>query len=85
MGASDVQTVKALLEAEAWPGPSLVIAYSPCVAHGIDMSQTMVHMRDAVHSGHWPLYRYQPGRRRARAAVPARQPHARSARSGSSP
>ena len=61
MGASDVQTVKALLEAEAWPGPSLVIAYSPCVAHGIDMSQTMVHMRDAVHSGHWPLYRYRPG------------------------
>ena len=61
MGANDVQTVKALLEADAWPGPSLVIAYSPCVAHGIDMSQTMVHMRDAVHSGHWPLYRYQPG------------------------
>ena len=61
MGANDVQTVKALLEAEAWPGPSLVIAYSPCVAHGIDMSQTMVHMRDAVHSGHWPLYRYRPG------------------------
>ena len=61
MGANDVQTVKALLEADAWPGPSLVIAYSPCVAHGIDMSQTMVHMRDAVHSGHWPLYRYRPG------------------------
>jgi pyruvate-ferredoxin/flavodoxin oxidoreductase len=61
MGANDVQTVKALLEADAWPGPSLVIAYSPCVAHGIDMSQTMVHMRDAVHSGHWPLYRYKPG------------------------
>ncbi|MET0664094.1 MAG: pyruvate:ferredoxin (flavodoxin) oxidoreductase, partial [Acidimicrobiales bacterium] len=61
MGASDVQTVKAFLEAEAWPGPALVIAYSPCVAHGIDMSQTMVHMRDAVHSGHWPLYRYRPG------------------------
>ncbi len=61
MGANDVQTVKALQEADAWPGPSLVIAYSPCVAHGIDMSQTMVHMRDAVHSGHWPLYRYQPG------------------------
>jgi pyruvate-ferredoxin/flavodoxin oxidoreductase len=61
MGANDVQTVKALLEADAWPGPALVIAYSPCVAHGIDMSQTMVHMRDAVHSGHWPLYRYRPG------------------------
>jgi pyruvate-ferredoxin/flavodoxin oxidoreductase len=61
MGGSDVQTVKALLEADAWPGPSLVIAYSPCVAHGIDMSQTMVHMRQAVQSGHWPLYRYHPG------------------------
>jgi pyruvate-ferredoxin/flavodoxin oxidoreductase len=61
MGANDIQTVKALLEAEAWPGPSLVIAYSPCVAHGIDMSETMVHMRDAVHSGHWPLYRFRPG------------------------
>ena len=41
LGASDVQTVKALLEAEAWPGPSLVIAYSTCIAHGIDMSKSM--------------------------------------------
>jgi pyruvate-ferredoxin/flavodoxin oxidoreductase len=60
VGASDRQTVKALLEAEAWPGPSLVIAYSTCIAHGFDMSGSMAHMRDAVKSGHWPLYRYQP-------------------------
>ena len=61
LGASDVQTVKALLEAEAWPGVSLVIAYSTCIAHGFDMSQSMTQQKVAVHSGHWPLYRYQPG------------------------
>ena len=60
VGASDMQTVKALLEAEAWPGPSLVIAYSTCIAHGFDMTGSMAHMRDAVNSGHWPLYRYHP-------------------------
>ncbi len=61
MGASDIQTVKALLEAEAWPGVSLVIAYSTCIAHGFDMSESMTHQKAAVQSGHWPLYRYQPG------------------------
>jgi pyruvate-ferredoxin/flavodoxin oxidoreductase len=60
LGASDMQTVKALLEAEAWPGPSLVIAYSTCIAHGFDMSGSMAHQRDAARSGHWPLYRYHP-------------------------
>jgi pyruvate-ferredoxin/flavodoxin oxidoreductase len=60
LGSSDMQTVKALLEAEAWPGPSLVIAYSTCIAHGFDMSGSMAHMRDAVRAGHWPLYRYHP-------------------------
>ncbi len=60
LGANDAQTVKALLEADAWPGPSLVIAYCTCTAHGIDMSQAMAHMKDAVQSGYWPLYRYQP-------------------------
>jgi pyruvate-ferredoxin/flavodoxin oxidoreductase len=60
MGANDAQTVKALLEADAWPGPSLVIAYSTCIAHGIDMSKSMSHQKDAVKSGYWPLYRYQP-------------------------
>jgi len=61
LGANDAQTLKALLEADAWPGPSLVIAYSTCVAHGIEMSQSMAHQRDAVRSGFWPLWRYHPG------------------------
>jgi pyruvate-ferredoxin/flavodoxin oxidoreductase len=60
MGASDVQTARALLEADAWPGPSLVIAYSTCIAHGIDMTKSMAHQKDAVKSGYWPLYRFQP-------------------------
>ena len=60
IGANDTQTTKALVEAEAWPGPSLVIAYSTCIAHGIDMSQSMSHMKDAVRSGYWPLYRFSP-------------------------
>jgi len=60
MGANDTQTTRALLEAEAWPGPSLVIAYCTCIAHGIDMSKSMTHQKDAVRSGHWPLYRYHP-------------------------
>ncbi len=53
-----LQTTKALLEADAWPGPSLVIAYSTCIAHGIDMSKSMSHQKDAVKSGYWPLYRF---------------------------
>ncbi len=60
MGANDLQTAKALLEADAWPGPSLVIAYSTCIAHGIDMSKSMSHQKDAVKSGYWPLYRFHP-------------------------
>jgi pyruvate-ferredoxin/flavodoxin oxidoreductase len=60
VGANDIQAVKALLEADAWPGPSLVIAYSTCIAHGIDMSKSMSHQKDAVRSGYWPLYRFQP-------------------------
>ena len=60
MGANDAQTIKALLEADAWPGTSLVIAYATCIAHGIDMSQSMSHQKDAVKSGYWPLYRYSP-------------------------
>jgi pyruvate-ferredoxin/flavodoxin oxidoreductase len=61
LGANEVQTVRALQEAAAWPGPSLVLAYSTCIAHGIDMKNSMTHMRDAVKSGHWPLYRFAPG------------------------
>ncbi len=60
IGANDAQATKALLEADAWPGPSLIIAYSTCIAHGIDMSQSMTHQKDAVKSGYWPLYRFQP-------------------------
>jgi len=60
LGASEMQTVRALLEAEAWPGPSLVIAYSTCIAHGIDMATSMRHQKAAATSGYWPLYRYHP-------------------------
>ncbi|HEU4597765.1 MAG TPA: pyruvate:ferredoxin (flavodoxin) oxidoreductase [Pyrinomonadaceae bacterium] len=62
MGASDTQTVKALLEAEAHEGPSLVIAYSQCIAHGIDIAKGMHHQKLAVESGYWPLYRFNPAR-----------------------
>ena len=60
MGASDTQTLKAFLEAEAHPGPSLIIAYSQCIAHGIDMAKGMHQQKLAVESGHWPLYRFNP-------------------------
>ncbi|MEP7055495.1 MAG: pyruvate:ferredoxin (flavodoxin) oxidoreductase [Actinomycetota bacterium] len=60
LGANDVQTVRALLEAEAWDGPSLVIAYATCIAHGVEMSTSMTHQKDAVKSGYWPLFRYNP-------------------------
>jgi len=60
MGANDTHTVKAFLEAEAHPGPSLIIAYSQCIAHGIDMAKGMTQQKLAVESGHWPLYRFNP-------------------------
>ncbi|RZV46527.1 MAG: pyruvate:ferredoxin (flavodoxin) oxidoreductase [Acidimicrobiales bacterium] len=60
MGANMTQTVKALTEAAAHPGPSLVIAYSPCIAHGIDMTDMMGHQKMAAASGYWPLYRFDP-------------------------
>jgi pyruvate-ferredoxin/flavodoxin oxidoreductase len=60
MGANDTQTIKAFLEAEAHPGPSLIIAYSQCIAHGIDMAKGMHQQKLAVDSGYWPLYRYNP-------------------------
>ena len=60
IGGSEIQTVKALQEADAWDGPSLVIAYSTCIAHGIDMRTSMTHQKAAVKSGYWPLYRYRP-------------------------
>jgi pyruvate-ferredoxin/flavodoxin oxidoreductase len=60
MGASDVQTVKAFLEAEAHPGPSLILAYSHCIAHGYDMIDGLDHQKAAVQSAYWPLMRYNP-------------------------
>ncbi len=60
MGANDQHTLKAFIEAEAHNGPSLIIAYSHCIAHGIDMSKGMSQQKLAVESGHWPLYRYDP-------------------------
>jgi pyruvate-ferredoxin/flavodoxin oxidoreductase len=60
MGADNAQTVKALAEADAWPGPSLVIAYSHCIAHGIDMGRGMQQQKLAVDTGYWPLWRYDP-------------------------
>lgn len=60
MGANDAQTVKAFLEAEAYPGVSIIIAYSHCIAHGIDMSKGLTQQKLAVESAYWPLFRYNP-------------------------
>ena len=61
-GARDEQTLKAFLEAEAYNGPSIIIAYSHCIAHGITMSTALENQKAAVDSGHWILYRYNPER-----------------------
>jgi len=61
-GAKDEQTLKAILEAEAYDGPSIIIAYSHCIAHGIDMSNPLQNQKAAVDSGQWILYRYNPDR-----------------------
>lgn len=61
-GAKDTQTLNALLEAESFPGTSLIIAYSPCIAHGVDMSRNHKQQNLAVNSGHWPLFRFDPRR-----------------------
>jgi len=60
MGSSDMHTVKAFLEAEAFNGPSLIIAYSHCIAHGYDLVHGMDQQKAAVNSGYWPLFRYNP-------------------------
>ncbi|MFY9903683.1 MAG: pyruvate:ferredoxin (flavodoxin) oxidoreductase [Terriglobales bacterium] len=62
MGAKDEHTLKAFLEAEAYDGPSIIIAYSHCIAHGIDMTTAMSDQKVAVDSGQWLLYRYHPER-----------------------
>ena len=61
-GAKDVQTLRTFLEAEAYDGPSLIICYSPCIAHGVDLSNNIRQQELAVDSGHWPLFRYDPRR-----------------------
>ena len=63
MGANAQQTLDALREAEAYEGPSIVLAYSHCIAHGIDMQHGLDQQARAVHSGHWPLVRYNPALR----------------------
>jgi pyruvate-ferredoxin/flavodoxin oxidoreductase len=60
MGAKDDHTLKTFLEAEAFDGPSIIIAYSHCIAHGIDMSNPLQNQKAAVDSGQWLLYRYNP-------------------------
>ena len=61
-GAKDAQTVKAFVEAESYEGPSLIIAYSHCIAHGYDMAHALEHQRLAADTGYWPLYRFDPRR-----------------------
>ncbi len=65
LGANYMQAIKALVEADAYPGPSIVIAYCPCINHGIraGMGNSIVEERKAVKSGYWPLYRYDPRRK----------------------
>jgi pyruvate-ferredoxin/flavodoxin oxidoreductase len=60
MGANPNQTLKAFHEAESYRGVSLILAYSQCIAHGINMTHGMTHQKDVVQSGLWPLYRYDP-------------------------
>ncbi|TNF35741.1 MAG: pyruvate:ferredoxin (flavodoxin) oxidoreductase [Gammaproteobacteria bacterium] len=61
-GAKDIQTLRAFIEAEAHPGPSLIIAYAPCSAHGLDLVDNHQHQQMAVDSGHWQLFRFDPKR-----------------------
>jgi pyruvate-ferredoxin/flavodoxin oxidoreductase len=70
-GAKDAQTVKAFQEAESYPGPSLIIAYSSCIAHGYDMAHSLDQQKLAVETGYWPLFRFDP--RRAASGQPAMQ------------
>jgi len=60
LGANPTQVVKAFAEAEAYDGPSLIIAYAHCINHGINMAKGFDQQKKAVNCGHWPLYRYNP-------------------------
>jgi pyruvate-ferredoxin/flavodoxin oxidoreductase len=65
LGAKDTHTVKTFIEADSYPGPSLIIAYCPCIAHGYDLVHGAEHQKQAVDVGYWPLYRFDPRRRDA--------------------
>lgn len=60
MGANRNQVLKAMIEAEAYDGPSIVLCYAPCIAHEIDMMKSQEEEKRAVECGYWPLYRYNP-------------------------
>ena len=60
MGYNDLQTVRAFVEADAYDGPSIIIAYSHCIAHGIPMHKGLEEQKAAVESGHYPLFRFNP-------------------------
>ena len=60
MGANDMQVIKAMNEAEAYEGPSIIIAYCPCINQGLNMADGLSHQKNAVETGSWPLYRYNP-------------------------
>jgi len=76
MGADPAQLIKALREAEAYPGPSLVIAYTPCIAHGIKcgMANVQEEMKKAVEAGYWTLYRYDPSQEKP-FTLDSKEPH----------
>ena len=84
LGANETQAVRAILEAAAWPGPSLILAYSTCIAHGIEMATSMAHQKEAVTSGYWPLYRFHPSPEHGHAPVQPRQQDAHDAARASS-
>ena len=62
MGANDMQTMKAIIEAERYPGPSIIIAYSHCIAHGYNMKNGLTQQKLAVDTGYWPLFRFDPSK-----------------------
>jgi pyruvate-ferredoxin/flavodoxin oxidoreductase len=64
LGANDAQTIRAMVEAEAYPGPSLIIAYGACIEHGYELRYSLDHQKKAVSSAYWPLYRYNPDLRK---------------------
>ena len=77
MGGNDSHTIKAFLEAESYDGPSIIIAYSHCIAHGYDMVHGLDQQKAAVQSGYWPLFRYDPRLvGRGQESLPARFPPA---------